>query len=494
MAPVTTVHDLKTLVLSFHSVIAMETVEEERAAQLLKTVSAELGLTLYSWSITQGLVRHETPQATIPRTHQPMGLLQHLATLDKGIFLLKDLHPHLKDPTVIRQFREVSQRFGNAHAAMVLTGPSLDLPPEIDADSVFYQLQMPSRDELYEVLQAVVRSLNTQQNISIDLEAADLGAVLQALQGLTLNQARQVIASAALNDNSLSKDDLADIQARKVQFLQEGGLLEYFPAEDNANEIGGFDVLKAWLERARLGFSSQAQSLNLSPPKGVMIVGVQGCGKSLAAKVIARRWQLPLLKLEAGRLYDKYVGESEKNFRKATQMAESMAPAVLWIDEIEKGFSQSPNLDSGTSRRLFGSFLTWLQEKKADVFVIATANDLSQLPPELMRKGRFDEIFFVDLPNDSARTVIFEIHLGRRKQDPQHFDLPLLVELTQGFSGAEIEQAVVAGLYRALHLDMPLNTALLQAEIKATVPLSVSRREEVGALRQMAKDRFVAVD
>ncbi|NJN30042.1 MAG: AAA family ATPase [Synechococcales cyanobacterium RM1_1_8] len=487
-------HELKTLILSFHSLIAVETVEEERVDLLIKAVASELQLKLYTWSITQGLVRHDTPKATVPRTNQPMGLLQHLASLDEGIFLLKDLHPHLKDPTVVRQFREVSQRFAQSHASMVLTGPSLDLPPELDAEAVFYNLELPNREELYEALQAVVRSLNTKQEIKLDLEAADLGAVLQALQGLTLNQARQVIAYAALTDNSLSKDDLAEIQARKIQFLQEGGLLEYFPAEDNASDIGGFQVLKDWLARAKLGFSSQAQSLNLSPPKGIMIVGVQGCGKSLSAKVTARNWGLPLLKLDAGRLYDKYVGESERNFRKATQTAESMAPVVLWIDEIEKSFAQGQSMDSGTSRRLFGSFLTWLQEKRADVFVIATANDISELPPELMRKGRFDEIFFVDLPNAESRATIFHIHLSRRKQQPEQFDLPLLVEATAGFSGAEIEQAVVAGLYRSLHLDVSLNTAILQAEISSTVPLSISRKEDVARLRQMAAQRFVSVD
>ena len=490
----TPAHELKTLVLSFHSLIAVETVEEERVDQLIKVVAKELQLKRYTWSITQGLVRHDEPKATVPRTNQPMGLLQHLATLDEGIFLLKDLHPHLKDPAVIRQFRELTQRFAKNHASMVLTGPSLALPPEIDAEAVFYDLQLPNRDELYEALQAVVRSLNKKQEIKIDLEAADLGAVLKALAGLTLNQARQIIAYAALSDNVLCKEDLADIQARKIKFLQEGGLLEYFPAEDNANEIGGFQVLKDWLERAQQGFSSEAESLNLNPPKGIMIVGIQGCGKSLSAKVTAKRWGLPLLKLEAGRLFDKYVGESEKNFRKATSMAESMAPAVLWIDEIEKAFAQSQSSDSGTSRRLFGAFLTWLQEKRADIFVIATANDLSQLPPELMRKGRFDEIFFVDLPKPEAREIIFKIHLKRRKQDPGQFDLPLLVEATEGYSGAEIEQAVVAGLYRALHLGVGLNTAILQEEIGSTVPLSVSRREDVERLRAMAVERFVSVD
>jgi SpoVK/Ycf46/Vps4 family AAA+-type ATPase len=260
--------------------------------------------------------------------------------------------------------------------------------------------------------------------------------------------------------------------------------------------LGGFVNLKSWLERAKVGFTSEAKALNLTPPRGIMLVGVPGCGKSLAAKAIAREWQLPLLKLDAGRLFDKFVGESEKNFRKAIEMAESLSPIVLWIDEIEKAMAAgggSGEADAGLSRRLFGAFLTWLQEKKQEVFVVATANNLSLLPPELLRKGRFDEIFFVDLPDDSERESIWKIHLGLRKQDVKKFDLLKIVSASDGFSGSEIEQAVVAALYRALHQKTPLTTDLLIEELTNTVPLSVTRREDIDQLRETAQGRFVNV-
>lgn len=244
-----------------------------------------------------------------------------------------------------------------------------------------------------------------------------------------------------------------------------------------------------------MGFSPEAARIGLAPPRGLLLVGVQGCGKSLAAKTVAQRWNMPLVKLDAGRLFDKYIGESERNFRHAIALAESMAPVVLWIDEIEKGMAPtgSSESDGGLSRRLFGSFLTWMQEKKAEVFVAATANNLSILPPELLRKGRFDEIFFVDLPEPDEREAIFHIHLRRRRQDPDSLDIAALVGASEGFSGAEIEQAVVAGLYRALYEARPLDTPMLLDELLSTVPLSVSRREDIERLRAGARARFVPV-
>ena len=286
------------------------------------------------------------------------------------------------------------------------------------------------------------------------------------------------------------------ILTRKVQAIKDGGLLEYYPLEDNRFELGGFVNLKSWLERAKVGFTTEAKALNLTPPRGIMLVGVPGCGKSLAAKAIAREWGLPLLKLDAGRLFDKFIGESEKNFRKAIEMAESLSPIVLWIDEIEKAMAAgggSGDADAGLSRRLFGAFLTWLQEKKQDVFVAATANNLSALPPELLRKGRFDEIFFVDLPDKDERTAIWKIHLSLRKQTSTGFDLQKVVDASEGFSGSEIEQAVVAALYRALHRKQPLTTELLIEELSHTVPLSVTRSEDVQQLRASAQGRFVNV-
>jgi SpoVK/Ycf46/Vps4 family AAA+-type ATPase len=377
----------------------------------------------------------------------------------------------------------------------VLSGESIRLSPELDHNVVHYHLELPEREELRKVFNTVLHSLVSANRIEVLLDTRDREELVTALSGMTLNQARQTIAFAALKDGKLSVDAIKEILERKAQVIRESGLLEYFPAEDNRFQLGGFARLKSWLVRARTGFSREARELNLPTPRGILIVGVQGCGKSLAAKVIAREWKLPLVKLDAGRLFDKYIGESEKNFRKAISLAESMAPVVLWIDEIEKAMATGGGeADGGVGRRMFGSFLTWLQEKQQEVFVVATANDLSILPPELLRKGRFDEIFFVDLPNPDERGAILTIHLKLRKQDPGLFDFHRLVEATEGFSGAEIEQVVIAALYRGLHLKQPLDTELLVKEISETVPLSISRREDMQKLREMSRGRFVSVN
>jgi MoxR-like ATPase len=358
-----------------------------------------------------------------------------------------------------------------------------------------YELRLPDGEEYRRTIAAVVESLAAERRAHVDLVPADYDDVAATLTGLTLNQARQAIARVAIEDGRLSRDDLARLVHLKAEALRDEGLLEYFPPADNPHELGGFAGLQRWLARASVAFTARAAELNLAPPRGVLLVGVQGCGKSLAAKVIARQWGKPLLKLDAGRLYDKYVGESEKNFRRAIATAEAMAPVVLWIDEIEKGLAPSGggDADGGLSRRLFGSFLTWMQEKRKDVFVVATANDLQIIPPEMLRKGRFDEIFFVDLPDPAEREEILRIHLRLRKQDPGTFDLAPVVEASDGFSGAELEQAVIASLLRALQEDRPLDAALLIEEIRATVPLSRSRYEDVARLRAFAADRFVPV-
>jgi SpoVK/Ycf46/Vps4 family AAA+-type ATPase len=329
----------------------------------------------------------------------------------------------------------------------------------------------------------------------VDILAEDLNQLLRVLGGLTLEQARRALAFCVHEDGKLTGEDIKLILGQKSRIIREGGILDFIPIESNRYRLGGFERLKHWLCCTRVGFSGEARRFNLPSPRGILIVGVQGCGKSLAAKVIAREWQMPLLKLDAGRLFDKFIGESEKNFRKAIHLAESMAPAVLWIDEIEKGMAPAHRgeADGGLSRRLFGSFLTWLQEKDKEVFVVATANDLFILPPELTRKGRFDEVFFVDLPKAGERAEIFKIHLGLRRQSLEQFDLDLLVAATEGYSGAEIEQLIVASIYRALYEKTPLSNAILEAEIRRSIPLSVSRREEVQNLRTMAKDRFLGV-
>ncbi len=511
MSRTATIHDIQTLVTSFHPVIVIETLEEERVEALLKTAAHEMQMPLFEWTITQGLVRSPgtfdapwvneyAPAGTLKptpfeNTEDPLALLNYIKDMSvKAIFLLKDFAKHFDGPVVERLFREVMQLFSQKCSTLVLTGDSIKLPREAAHDAVFYNLKLPDQDELQQAVSEVVRSLKAKNRIQVQMTKDDAHLLVQALCGMTLKQAQQVVTYAALEDGQLTSRDIGRILHRKAQIIREGGLLDYLPVEDNTAELGGFTGLKHWLARAKVGYSPQAQALNLQPPKGILLVGIQGCGKSLAAKAIAREWRMPLLKLDAGRLYDKFIGESEKNFREAIKLSESMAPSVLWIDEIEKSLAASDtDTDGGLSRRLFGSFLTWMQEKSQQVFVVATANTIGQVPPELLRKGRFDEIFFVDLPDAPERAVILTIHLTLRKQDPTAFDLEALVQATAGFSGAEIEQVVISSLYRALYSNQALDTDLIMAEIKSTVPLSISRREDLHHMRAIATERFVSV-
>ncbi len=489
----TSIHDIKTLILSFHPAIAIDTVEEERVDKLIGAVATELGLPLWEWTVTQGLTRLPDGQPN-RATAGALEVLAHIRTLRvEAIFVLKDFARHLEDPSVCRAFRDLSQQFANTHSALVVTGAGHEFPRDADHHVVHYEVALPSKEELRKVVSSVLSSLRERARPLIDLSPADFDRLLDALAGMTGNQARQAVASVVIEDGRLTADDVTALQERKAAEISRDGLLEYFPAEDSPYELGGFERLREWLVRARLGFSEQARELNLDPPRGILLVGVQGCGKSLAAKCIAREWTMPLLKLDAGRLYDKYIGESEKNLRRAIELAESMSPCVLWIDEIEKGFAQAGEQDAGVSQRIFATLLTWLQEKKKPVFLIATANDVFRLPPELLRKGRFDEIFFVDLPAPDERESIFAIHLRQRKQDPARFELARLVDASEGFSGAEIEQAVISGLYRALHDQTDLHTPLILEELASTVPLSRSRREDLERLRATAGERFVPV-
>jgi ATPase family associated with various cellular activities (AAA) len=488
------VHDLRGLVRSFHSLIVIETVEEERVREIVREVAADLNVLLFEWSVTTGFRRGHG--GTVGNTFEALDMLKHIDDLKTdAIYLLKDLAPHLMKPESCRALRELAEKMTHTQSAIILTGEPIELPRDVDALAVRFELKLPDEAERRQAIRGVVDAMKARQPVRVDLSREDVGHLVRALAGLTLHQTRRVIAQAIIEDGQLSPLDIERVVRWKGEIIERGGMLEFLPAEEHKYELGGFARLKAWLERARIGFSDEARAMNLAPPKGVLFVGVQGCGKSLAAKFIAKQWQLPLLKLDAGRLYEKYVGESEKNFRRATEVAEAMAPVVLWIDEIEKAFASgtSADADGGLSQRLFASFLTWLQEKKEGVFVVGAANDIGRMPPELLRKGRFDEIFFVDLPSREERMQIVGIHLRMRKQDPSRFDLAAIADATEGFSGAEIEQALIAGLYGVLTLKSVLTTDAVLEAVNATVPLSVSRREEIARLRETAHGRFTPV-
>lgn len=483
VAQPTTIHEIKTLLASRHPVIVLESVEEQRVRELVRSASAQLGMPVFEWSVTQGLRRADELDRQSGITAEPGRLLGHLAGMTvRATYLAHDLHRHLADPVAERLLRDLLPSLAAAGSTLVLTGAQVELPAAIDAEAVRVTVAPPDRAELADALDSLVVATGAQVAPGVRERALD------ALQGLTINQARQA-AAAVLVNGRLDADDAHTLMERKVRAIAEGGLLEYFPAQDNRAALAGMANLKAWLERAEVANTPQARELNIDPARGLLLAGVPGCGKSLAAKFIARSWGRPLLKLDAAGLYDKYVGESERNLRAALDMAEALAPIVLWIDEIEKGLAVGGD-DAGAAvgRRMLGTLLTWMQEKRADIFVVATSNDLAALPPELQRKGRFDEVFFVDLPTPAERAAIFATQLALRRQPRERFELEPLVAASNGFSGAEIEQVVVAGLLRALHAGTPPDTAAVLAELGATVPLARSRPEAIAAIRARARD------
>jgi energy-coupling factor transporter ATP-binding protein EcfA2 len=491
------IKEIKTMICSFHSLMVVESVEEERVKELFARASRDLFLPFYEWSISQGLVSTDSPSPL--KISEPRAVLRQISEFKgEAVFLLKDFIQHLTTPTIIREFRELTQKLSRTKSMIVLVAPNVVLSPEIQHSAIFYDLKMPTRDQLKKIVVGVMNELSMHKKngqIKMNLSPEDGDNLLNALIGMTMKQARQAIAYCLMDNNMLDATDIAKILERKAQALKEDGVLDFYPVEGNRFELGGFSRLKEYLSRVQVAYSKEAVGLGIQSPRGVLIVGVPGCGKSLAAKAIARLWKMPLLKLDASRLFDKFIGESEKNFRKAILSAEAMAPSILWIDEIEKVMSSSSggDADGGLGKRMFGTFLTWLQEKEKSVFVVATANDLSALPPELLRKGRFDEVFFVDLPNKDERTEVFSLHLKLKKQVLDKFNLNILAAATEGFSGAEIEQVVTASLLVSLYQKREMTTELIESQISETVPLSKSRHEDIQRLRDAGRKQFVSV-
>jgi ATPase family protein associated with various cellular activities (AAA) len=487
-------HDLELLINSRYPFIEVATEEEDRLADMLRRLAARLGIPFYTWTAVEGLTRAPFKGAATAHDREPLqALVQVAATREDGIYLFKDLHKYLEDPATVRRLRDLAPVLGRGRRTLILAGAHLDLPPEIRALSAVFKLELPTVDELKTLVQDTVRGLMARGKTQIQLEGSDLDLFAESLRGLTLFEAERALYRAAVDDLALTPSDREGLIDFKKQVIERDGHLEFWPRLDDLAAVGGLEKLKAWLARRRNAFGDAAHRFGLDPPKGLLLLGVQGCGKSLCAKAIAKEWQLPLLKMEPGRLYDKFIGESEKRLERALDVACRLAPVVLWVDEIEKGFamdSQSET-DAGLSRRIFGRLLAWLQDRPAPVFVIATCNDVTSLPPELMRKGRFDEIFFVDLPGPEERGQIFSIHLKKRHRDPAAFDLDLLARVSEGFSGAEIEQALVSALYAAFASSGDLTTELVLRELQTTRPLSVVRAEEVGSLRFWAASRTV---
>ncbi len=490
--------ELELLVRARYPLIYVTTWEEERVMQVVEQIAGRLGKHVYEWSINRGLLR--TRAATDaraegkPGSKDPIVLLREIHQItEPALVCLKDFHPYLKDSAVVRGLRELANSLRQTYTTVVLLSPTLDLPRELEKDLSVLDFPLPSKEDLHLLLEAIRAEIaDTRAGYEITRSPDEEEALLDAALGLTLTEAENVFAKALVLSGRLGAQEVPYVYSEKKQIILKSGLLEYVDVDEDLGNVGGLSLLKAWLVKRRLAFSERAHAFGLPSPRGVLILGVQGCGKSLCAKSVAHQWEMPLLRLDMGRVFSSYVGESESNVRRAIRLAESMSPVVLWIDEIDKGLAGMKGgmtADSGTSQRVFATIITWLQEKTAPVFVIATANQIDLLPPEMLRKGRFDEIFFVDLPQKEERREIFTIHLRKRQRDPNTFDLTPLAEASQGLSGAEIEGAVVAALYDAYEKGQDLDTATILHSLEESVPLSVTMREDIERLRTWARGR-----
>ena len=484
-------HDLELVVVSRFPIILIETREEQRVVELLERVCNLRNLALFHWNIAQGLQRNARSDR-IPETKEPTAALRHIeATPQNGVYTLLDFHPYLNDPVNVRLIKNIAQTYHKTERTLVFVSHQISLPPELERLAARFSLSIPDAHAIRDILKEEIAAWE-RFNEKVRGHQAAVDALVQHLIGLTRDDASRLIRLALRNDGMITQDDIPRVLKAKHDLLSQGGLLNLELDTAQFSDVAGVKNLKRWLTQRRPAFLGAPEAAGLDAPKGIMLLGVQGCGKSLAAKAVAGTWGVPLLHLDFGSLYNKYIGETERNLRDALKTADAMAPCILWIDEIEKSLStDSGDSDGGSSQRLLSTLLTWMAERRSRVFIVATANDIQALPPELVRKGRLDEIFFVDLPDAETRGEILRIHLARRKQNPAQFDLAKLAAACDGFSGAEIEQAVVSALYEAVAEQQALSDALLLAEIGRTRPLSVVMGEKLTALRNWAADRTV---
>jgi hypothetical protein len=486
--------ELDTLVRARYPLVYLVSWEEARVGALVSELAARHGKELITWSATRGLRRLAGPRAVPPleALTKPLEAFAAIAKLSEpAIVVLHDFHTCLEDPLVVRALRELCQDIEDSYTTILIVSPVLKIPVELEKTVSVLDVPLPDAAELLGLLRGIAAVMK-QQGRTINLGRVEVERLVRAAQGLTLTEAENAFARAIAVDDRLDADDIQLVLDEKRQVIRKSGLLEYYPTDDDLGGVGGLEHLKGWLDRRAAAFGDEARAFGLPEPKGLLLLGVQGCGKSLTAKAIASQWKLPLLRLDMGAIFGSLMGSSEANIRRAIKIAEGVAPVVLWVDEIEKGLSglkSSGETDGGTGARVFGALLTWMQEKTAPVFVVATANRIADLPPELLRKGRFDEIFFIDLPSARERAEIATIHLRRRQRDPAAFDLASIAASSRGCSGAEIEQAIVAGLYQAFGERRPLDTAHILAALAESRPLSQTMAEDIGELREWARTR-----
>ncbi len=503
--------ELELLLNTEFPIISIETHEEIRALQLFKKMKTTR-FSIFTWTTTEGLnpyaipnISHLTIEDYTPKqnnqhsnpsniTIEPEVMLNQVKNDKKNIILLLlDFHPYIDDPKIIRLIKEIAQQYTHKKVKLIFVSHELSIPEEIKKFIIKFELSLPGEEQIRKLILDEAKqwySMNAKKKIQIDKNAIEL--LVKNLQGLTFTDARRLIKNAIYNDGAITHSDIKEVMNAKYQLVGQQGVLSFEYETSHFSEVGGFDNLKQWLS-LRKNFFANTSSDDIDIPKGLLLLGVQGCGKSLAARAIAGSWEVPLLRFDFSTLYNKYIGETEKNIRDTLKSAELLAPCILWIDEIEKAI-QTGNDDSGTSQRILGTLLTWMAEKKHRVFIVATANDIHSLPPELIRKGRLDEIFFVDLPKVTTRVAILEIHLKKRRLSLTTDELMTIALETEGFSGAELEQLVVSARFAAKAHQKPFQIQDLKNAIKNTQPLSITLKEKLNALRKWGKTRAVNVE
>ncbi len=491
--------DLEIILRSRTPLIVMETRDEHRVLRLLQANAMRSStadyLPLFRWTVTDGLQRLDIDLEPQLINSEPADVLKHIRAVSKpGIYVLLDFHPFLDDPVHVRLVKDICINYRDVPRQLILVSHKIELPQELEGFSARVNIALPGEADRKAIIESVAKEYSAQNSgapVQVDPKAYEL--LVRNLAGLTYADTERLARNAIQLDGAITRSDLPGVMQAKYELLNRGGALAFEYDTARFSDVGGLSRLKTWLSHRRPAFRRESGAEHLDPPKGILLTGIQGCGKSLAAKATAGIFGVPLLRLDFAALYDKYHGETERKLRESLETVTVMSPCVLWIDEIEKGIAGRGG-ETGTTQRVLGTFLTWMAERESPVFVVATANDITPLPPELVRKGRFDEIFFVDLPDASIRATILSIHLNRRGQQPTEFDIEALADAMQGFSGAEIEQAVVSSLYAAHAMNQPLATAHIRHEIDQTKPLSTVMNERVGSLRAWAAGRTVTCD
>lgn len=492
-------HDLELILRSRTPIVVIESQDEQRMLELLQSITiaraSEAYTPLFRWTITDGLQRIDIALEPQAINSEPTDVLKHIRAVSKpGVYVLLDFHPFLQDAMHVRLLKDICIRAREVHRQIVLISHKVEMPQELEGFCARFDMALPSAEERARIVKRSANEYakeNPGKRVKVDPKAHDL--LIKNLAGLTWADTERLARNAIYIDGAISHSDLPDVMQAKYELLNRGGTLQFEYDTARFNDVGGLTKLKTWLSQRRPAFRRDEAASHLDVPKGILLLGVQGCGKSLAAKATAGVFGVPLLRLDFGAIYDKYHGETERKLRESLNTADVMAPCVLWIDEIEKGIAGRGG-ETGTTQRVLGTFLTWMAERKSQTFVVATANDISTLPPELVRKGRFDEIFFVDLPDRDIRASIFAIHLSNREQPLKRFDVGALASASDGFSGAEIEQAIVSSLYAAHAKNEPLATLHILEEISGTRPLSVVMAERIDAMRDWAAGRTVSCD